>query len=144
MRNARAGEGWWRLLDPHAPASGRDCRDPANDPLGDRGAPYVVDLGNGARIAVVDLVGLANVAEHDEAQRALYRADFAQISQLLHGSRFGVVTAHYPLNPVTWYKDSTAEVAIGAKPVKALGPLDLGTHRLSPSLDLLHLGTHET
>ena len=46
---ARAGEGWWRLLDPHTPEAGQDCIDPAHDDTGNRAAPYVVDLGGGAR-----------------------------------------------------------------------------------------------
>ena len=120
---ARAGEGWWRLLDPHPMAPGQDCRDPAHDVAGDRGAPYAVDLGGGARTAVADLVGLANADKHDDVLNAAYRADFATIAALLRGSRFGIVTAHYPLNPVSWAKDAAEGVVIGSQPVKALGTL---------------------
>ncbi len=120
---ARAGEGWWRMFDPHAPAPRQDCVDPAHDQLGDRGAPYAIDLGGGTRIAVADLAGIAKTEKHDEALRDAYRNDFAQIATLLRGSRFGIVTAHYPLNPVSWRKDATDEVTIGSKPIKALGAL---------------------
>ena len=121
--SARAGEGWSRLFDPHVPEPAQDCVDPAHDGVGDRGAPYAVKLGGGSRIAVADLVGLANANKHDDALHAAYRTDFAKIAALLHGSRFGIVTAHYPLYPVSWHKDVTDEVTIGSKPVKALGAL---------------------
>lgn len=120
---ARAGEGWSRLFDPHLPEPAQDCVDPAHDGVGDRGAPYAVELGGGSRIAVADLVGLANANNHDDVLHAAYRADFAKIAALLHGSRFGIVTAHYPLNPVSWYKNVIDEVTIGSRPVKALGAL---------------------
>jgi hypothetical protein len=120
---ARAGEGWWRLLDPHAPQPAQDCIDPVRDGLGDRGGPYAVELGGSARIAVADLVGLANADKHDAGLNAAYQADFTRVAALLQGSQFGIVTAHYPLNPVSWHKDATDEVAIGSKPVKALGAL---------------------
>lgn len=120
---ARAGEGWWRLFDPHAPAPRQDCRDPADDASGDRGAPYAVDLGGGARIAVADLAGLANVGKHDEALHTAYRADFAKIAALLRGGRFGIVTAHYPLDPVSWAGNATERLAIGSGPIKDLGTL---------------------
>ena len=118
---ARAGEGWWRMFDPHPFKDGQDCVDPASDASGDRGAPYAVDLGGGTRIAVADLAGLANVDKMDDALHAAYRDDLARIAALLRGSHFGIVTAHYPFNPVLWHKDATDEVTIGSKPLKALG-----------------------
>jgi hypothetical protein len=44
----RAGQGWWRFLDPRPPAPGQDCDDPANDAVGDYSEPYAVPLGAGA------------------------------------------------------------------------------------------------
>jgi hypothetical protein len=120
---ARAGEGWWRMFDPHAFKTQDNCVDPAHDASGDRGAPYSIDLGDGTRIAVADLVGLANAGKRDDTLHAAYRANIARIASLLRGSRFGIVTAHYPLNPVSWRKDATDEVSIGSKPIKTLGAL---------------------
>ena len=121
---ARAGQGWWRLLDPHPLQAGRDCVDPASDAEGDHAPPYAVDLGGSARLIVADLVGLANgKPKEDAALRARYRADFARISALTRGSRDNFVTAHYPFNAVIWGKDGSVEV--GTKPVAAFAPLDL-------------------
>ena len=41
---ARAGQGWWRLIDPH-PLAGARLRDAANDDNGDYSDPYAVPLG---------------------------------------------------------------------------------------------------
>lgn len=42
---ARAGQGWWRFLDPRPLAAKSDCSDPANDAIGDYSEPYAVPLG---------------------------------------------------------------------------------------------------
>lgn len=121
---ARAGEGWWRLLDPHPMT--QDCVDPSHDAAGDRQPPYAVDLGEGASIAVLDLVGLANVAKDDAAGLAPFRNDIAAGVKLASGARSGFLAAHYPLNPVLWGKHDKEQVVIGSKPAKNLGALDLG------------------
>ena len=48
----RAGQGWWRFLDPRPLAARQDCNDPADDAIGDYSEPYAVPLGAGARHAV--------------------------------------------------------------------------------------------
>ena len=40
----RAGQGWWRFLDPRPPAPGQDCNEAANDAIGDYSEPYAVPL----------------------------------------------------------------------------------------------------
>ncbi|MBR7782309.1 metallophosphoesterase family protein [Undibacterium luofuense] len=41
----RAGQGWWRFMDPRAVQGGRDCNQEQNDTLGDYSDPYAVPLG---------------------------------------------------------------------------------------------------
>ncbi|GAB2847612.1 metallophosphoesterase [Pseudoduganella ginsengisoli] len=50
----RAGQGWWRLLDPRPLQPGRDCNAAADDSLGDYSDPYAVPLGGDAQLLVVD------------------------------------------------------------------------------------------
>ena len=45
---ARAGQGWWRFLDPRPLAARADCNDPADDAIGDYSEPYAVPLGTDA------------------------------------------------------------------------------------------------
>ena len=119
---ARAGQGWWRLLDPHALQAGRDCLDLANDAAGDRTDPYAVSLGGGARLILSDMVWLANAKPGDAAVAEGLNHEMAQISKLAHGAPDAFLAAHYPLNPVLWSKDGMASVTIGGKPFSAFAP----------------------
>lgn len=51
---ARAGQGWWRMIDPRPLLSARNCNDAANDNNGDFSDPYAVALGGGAQLIVLD------------------------------------------------------------------------------------------
>ncbi len=114
---ARAGQGWWRLLDPHPLAAGADCLDPANDATGDDTDPYAVPLGSHAQIVVADLMELASGKPGDTAVAARFAHDMAVITSLSRGAKNTVLTAHYPFNPVLW--DKAGAVTIGSKPVSA-------------------------
>jgi hypothetical protein len=76
---ARAGQGWWRLLDPRPLVPRQDCDDPANDAIGDYSEPYAVPFGTGAgadtQFIVFDSsqVGVAPLAPPSEMFRT-YRA----------------------------------------------------------------------
>jgi hypothetical protein len=50
----RAGQGWWRLLDPRPLAPGRDCNDAANDAIGDFSEPYAVPIAADTQFLVFD------------------------------------------------------------------------------------------
>jgi hypothetical protein len=45
---SRAGQGWWRFLDPRPPVPGQDCNAAADDARGDYSEPYAVPLGSAA------------------------------------------------------------------------------------------------
>jgi hypothetical protein len=45
---ARAGQGWWRFMDPRRLTPGQDCNDPGNDIIGDYSSPYFVPIGTTA------------------------------------------------------------------------------------------------
>jgi hypothetical protein len=75
----RAGQGWWRFLDPRPLASGQDCDVAADDAVGDYSEPYAVPLGSAAaadtQFVVFDssLVGVAPLPASDPMHIA-YRA----------------------------------------------------------------------
>jgi len=123
---ARAGQGWWRLLDPHALRTGGDCLDPANDASGDHTDPYAVSLGGGAQIVVADLMELASGKPGDAGVTATVARDMARIARLSHGAKDSFVTAHFPFNPVLWDEKRSGAVAIGSKPVNAFTVPPLG------------------
>jgi len=75
---ARAGQGWWRFLDPRPPAPRQDCNDPADDMIGDYSEPYAVPLGTDAGVdaqfIVFDssLVGVAPLAPSSDMFRVYH------------------------------------------------------------------------
>jgi len=100
---ARAGQGWWLLLDPHALAPNAACADPAQDGDANHTAPYAVELGGGARLIVADFAALGEKALQGAALDR-YRADAAQIRTLARAGDTNFVTAHYPFSAVVQKK----------------------------------------
>jgi hypothetical protein len=75
----RAGQGWWRFLDPRPLAPGRDCNDPAHDDTGDYSEPYTVPIAADTELIVFDSsrVGVNRLAVTDP----MYRTYTAQMRQ---------------------------------------------------------------
>jgi hypothetical protein len=89
----RAGQGWWRFLDPRPLAQHRDCNVAADDAIGDYSEPYAVPLGSVAtadsQLVVFDSsrVGVAPIRRGDpmfENYRAQYERAFALAEQRAH------------------------------------------------------------
>jgi len=74
----RAGQGWWRFLDPRPLSAERDCNDPANDPSGDFSEPYAVPIAVDAQFLVFDSskVGVEPLA----AGNAMYQTYARQLA----------------------------------------------------------------
>ena len=94
----RAGQGWWRFLDPHPLELGRDCNDPANDVRGDTTDPYAVPLGRGAQIVVLDL---ATAPGQDFApgdpRLARFQDTYAKMATLTARAADSFLVTHHPI-----------------------------------------------
>ena len=83
----RAGQGWWRFLDPRPLAPHQDCNVAADDGIGDYSEPYAVPLGSGVdadtQFIVFDssLVGVAPLPANDP-MHVRYRAQFERAFEL--------------------------------------------------------------
>ena len=75
----RAGQGWWRFLDPRPLVAGRDCNDPARDEAGDYSEPYAVPIADDTELIVFDSsrVGINRLAVTDP----MYRTYTAQMRE---------------------------------------------------------------
>ncbi len=77
---ARAGQGWWRFLDPRPTVPQQNCNAAADDSIGDYSEPYVVPLdGSGATEFIVfdsSLVGVTPLQPTD----LMYRNYHAQLT----------------------------------------------------------------
>ena len=95
---ARAGQGWWRFLDPRVLQSGRDCNVDADDAQGDYSAPYAVPLGGGMQLIVFDSSRAAGkpIAKNDPAY-ATYLQEFNQVDAFAQQAEFSIFIEHHPI-----------------------------------------------
>lgn len=110
----RAGQGWWRLLDPRPLTKGRDCIDPAKDAEGDYGDVYAVPLGGGAQVAVLDLshMGEKDIPA-DDPRFQQYDASYRDLSDLAARAKFTFVVDHYPFLGIAGVKGKSDQFNTG-------------------------------
>jgi hypothetical protein len=94
----RAGQGWWRLLDPRPLRSGRDCIDPAQDADGNYSAPYAVPLGGGAQLLVADTASTTwkGLKPGDNGYEQ-YRATYRRLDALAQQAEWNIGVMHHPI-----------------------------------------------
>jgi hypothetical protein len=111
---ARAGQGWWRLLDPRPLVPGRDCNEEANDKIGDYTDPYAVPLGGGAQLILFDSSNVSKDAiAPDDYMAAQYRDMYAKIDGLARLAPYNIAVDHHPVLGVAAHMDKktgTAEI----------------------------------
>jgi hypothetical protein len=94
----RAGQGWWRLLDPRALVPEQDCNDPANDEQGDYSEPYAVPLSSDSQLIIFDSsrVGTARLAPSDPMYRH-YEPQLRRAVALSAGVAHNLFVNHHPI-----------------------------------------------
>jgi hypothetical protein len=94
----RAGQGWWRFLDPRPPTPKQDCNEAANDDIGNYSAPYAVPFGRDLQFLVFDSswVGVTPIPPADLMYRN-YRAQFEEIFTLGARSPRAIFVSHHPI-----------------------------------------------
>jgi hypothetical protein len=94
----RAGQGWWRLLDPRPLSPMRDCNDPANDERGDYSEPYTVPLSSDTQLIVFDSsrVGTDRLAPTDPMYLH-YEPQFRRALDLSVGVAHNLFVDHHPI-----------------------------------------------
>lgn len=126
----RAGQGWWRFLDPRPLATRRDCNDAADDPIGDYSEPYAVPLGTDAaadtQFVVFDssLVGIRRLAPTD-LMHVTYRAQLERAFAL--GAR----------RPQTFFMNHHPILGFASNPARPAAPYP-GNAGLQSVLEGLH------
>lgn len=95
---ARAGQGYWRYLDPRPFRPGRDCDRPGADALGDHSDPYAVPLGWGAQLIVLDSSNTSwRGLPPGDPRRARLAADWGKLASLAQGAAHNIAVFHHPL-----------------------------------------------
>ena len=95
---ARAGQGWWRFLDPRPLVVGRDCNNPGNDLEGDFSEPYAVPLSADAQLIVFDSsrAGVAPLAR-DDPVFSIYAGQVKRAFELARGTPHNFFVDHHPI-----------------------------------------------
>ena len=94
----RAGQGWWRLIEPRALVPGRDCNAAKDDDTGDYDDPYAVPLGKGAQIIVVDSSNTPGSAIDPASHMAAeYRNNWTTYAALAAKAPYSIMVEHHPI-----------------------------------------------
>lgn len=99
---ARAGQGWWRFMDPRPLLAGRDCNHESDDVSGDYSAPYAVPLGRiGTELAQLIVFDSSKVpykvlAKTDIAYQ-IYMQQFQAVNQLAGQADVNFFINHHPI-----------------------------------------------
>lgn len=102
----RAGQGWWRFIEPRPLVPGRDCNDPANDKIGDYDDPYAVPLGGGAQLIMIDSSNTdADAIAPDDYKAAEYRDLYAKMVGLARLAPYNIMVDHHPVLGVAAHMD---------------------------------------
>jgi hypothetical protein len=95
---SRAGQGWWRMLDPRPLQAGRDCNDARNDAQGDFSDAYAVPLGGNAQVIVLDTSNTTGgPIAPDDVRVDKYRAMYRQVERLSQQANYNIGANHQPI-----------------------------------------------
>lgn len=96
---ARAGQGWYRLLDTGAYSATRSCDDPANDTQANYNDPYAVKVGTDTQFIVFDSakIGTTALATTDPVFQT-YQAQFQKVTALTANTGVNsIFVNHHPI-----------------------------------------------
>jgi hypothetical protein len=95
---ARAGQGWWRFLDPRPLVNGRDCNEAVNDLRGDYSDPYAVPLSTDMQLVVFDSssAGVAPL-RRDNPVYEIYAAQLRHALEIASGAAHNFFVDHHPI-----------------------------------------------
>jgi Calcineurin-like phosphoesterase len=135
----RAGQGWWRFMDPRALQAGRDCNREGDDVQGDYSAPYAVPLGRigteQAQLIIFDSsrVPYKVLAKTDIAYQ-IYMDQLKTVNQLAEHADVNFFINHHPLLGLGAepQKDGSLKIFGGSLPLQDVMQT-LNAKRLFPS-----------
>ncbi|AZP12284.1 metallophosphoesterase family protein [Undibacterium parvum] len=98
----RAGQGWWRFMDPRPLQAGRDCNREADDIQGDYSAPYAIPLGTmggqSAQLIVFDSSKVpGQILEKTSSAYQIYAAQLQAADRLAEQAQFSIFMNHHPI-----------------------------------------------
>jgi len=94
----RAGQGWWRLIDPRPLEAGRDCLDASNDATGDFSEPYAIPLGMDTQLIILDLAKEAKgPITAIDPEFARFQDVYRKYETLAARTPYNIAANHHPI-----------------------------------------------
>lgn len=108
----RAGQGWWRMLDPRALLTGRDCNASVDDDKGDFSDPYAVPLG-GAQLLVMDTSNTTDgIIPSGDIRQTRYWDLYNKLETLSQQATYNIAVNHQPILGLAATKNKQGNVAV--------------------------------
>ena len=108
---ARAGQGWWRFLDPHPLREKQDCNLAANDKIGDFADAYAVPLGQHDQFIILDTSDAINKPlPADDFRAQAYARMYQQMLALAKQATHDFILNHQPILGVAAEENTTSTV----------------------------------
>lgn len=143
---ARAGQGWFRFLDPAPFTQQRSCDSAADDPQGDYSAPYAVPLGGGWQLIVFDSARASQPGNPenpaDAYRRTQYEAQMAEVARLAAAPGIhSIFVSHHPV--LGFSVDKTGATHFGNPVLLAAARTHKGANVFPPGVEAaLHGHVH--
>lgn len=94
----RAGQGWWRFLDPRPLLAGRDCERADDDANGNYSDPYAIPLGPDSQLLVLDTAsGNWHGIQPTDVGWEKFRNNYRQLDALARRAPHNLLLMHHPL-----------------------------------------------
>ena len=93
----RAGQGWWRFLDPGSLEPRRDCNDAADDGIGDYSEPYAVPLGDTQFIVFDSSKAVIPPLSPGDSMYRTYTDQMQSVFVLARGVEYNFFLDHHPI-----------------------------------------------
>ena len=94
----RAGQGWWRMMDPRSLLPGRDCNADQDDHMGDYSDPYAIPLGADDQVIVLDSSNTpGGVIPAGDIRVAKYTDMYHKLDALSQHATYNMGVNHHPI-----------------------------------------------
>jgi len=110
---SRAGQGWWRMMDPRPLIPGRDCVNAENDDNGDYSDPYAVPIGAGGQFIVLDTSNTpSGVIKPGDIRQIKYAEMYRKMDKLSESASYNIGVNHHPILGFAAKEDSKGNVTL--------------------------------
>jgi len=109
----RAGQGWWRLIDPRQFVPGRDCVTAANDDNGDYSDPYAVPIGGDSQFIVLDTSNTpGGVIKPGDIRQIKYADMYRKLDALSQQAGYNIGVNHHPILGFAAKEDKNGKISL--------------------------------